>query len=77
MYPIVLLFILHTIGANPTPFRTVRLAPPRRLSLEQTLAYIQDDELFEVTPRHIRMRKRLLDPVDRKRAARAAAADVA
>ena len=50
----------------------VRLPPPRRLSLEQSRAYIQDDELVEVTPRHIRMRKRLLDPNDRKRAARAA-----
>ena len=62
---------LTNIRASGTD-EAVRLTPPRRLSLEQTLAYIQDDELVEVTPRHIRMRKRLLDPNDRKRAARAA-----
>ncbi len=67
---------LTNIRASGTD-EAVRLTPPRRLSLEQTLAYVQNDELVEVTPRHIRMRKRLLDPNDRKRAARAAAADVA
>ena len=50
----------------------VRLTPPKKLSLEQALAYIDDDELVEVTPNHIRLRKRFLDPHDRKRAARAA-----
>ena len=49
----------------------VRLTPPRLMSLEQAIAYIQDDELCEVTPRAIRLRKRLLDPHARKRAARA------
>ncbi|MBI4183545.1 MAG: translational GTPase TypA [Proteobacteria bacterium] len=48
----------------------VRLSPPRRFSLEQALAYIEDDELVEVTPRHVRLRKRLLDPHARKRAER-------
>ena len=67
---------LTNIRASGTD-EAVRLTPPIRLSLEQSLAYIQDDELVEVTPRHIRLRKRLLDPNDRKRAARAAAADVA
>ena len=67
---------LTNIRASGTD-EAVRLTPPKRLSLEQSLAYIQNDELVEVTPRHIRMRKRLLDPNDRKRAARAAAADVA
>ena len=67
---------LTNIRASGTD-EAVRLTPPRRLSLEQTLAYVQDDELVEVTPRHIRMRKRLLDPNDRKRAQRAAAAAVA
>ena len=52
----------------------VRLTPPRVLTLEQAIAYIADDELVEVTPRSIRMRKRLLDPNARKRAARAAEA---
>ena len=50
----------------------VRLTPPRIMSLEQAIAYIQDEELVEVTPRSIRLRKKLLDPNDRKRASRAA-----
>ncbi|PKU25230.1 translational GTPase TypA [Telmatospirillum siberiense] len=48
----------------------VRLTPPRRMSLEQAIAYIDDDELVEVTPKSIRLRKRLLDPNERKRASR-------
>lgn len=48
----------------------VRLAPPRRLSLEQALTYIEDDELVEVTPSSIRLRKRYLDPNVRKRESR-------
>jgi GTP-binding protein len=51
----------------------VRLTPPRIMSLEQAIAYIQDDELVEVTPRSIRLRKKLLDPNERKKASRAAA----
>ena len=43
------------------------LIPPRRMSLEQAIAYIEDDELVEVTPSAIRLRKRYLDPHDRKR----------
>ena len=42
------------------------------MSREQAIAYINDDELVEVTPKAIRLRKRLLDPHARKRAARAA-----
>jgi GTP-binding protein len=53
---------------------TIRLTPPKRLTLEQAIAYIQDDELVEVTPKSIRLRKRYLDPHERKRASRAAAA---
>jgi len=53
----------------------VRLTPPIQMSLEEAIAYIADDELVEVTPRAIRLRKRLLDPNDRKRAARSAAAE--
>jgi GTP-binding protein len=48
----------------------IRLTPPRRMSLEQAIAYIQDDELVEVTPKAIRIRKRYLDPHERKRQAR-------
>jgi GTP-binding protein len=51
---------------------TVRLTPPIRLSLEAALSYINDDELVEVTPKNIRLRKALLDPHERKRAERAA-----
>ena len=52
----------------------VRLTPPLRLSLEQAIAYIENDELVEVTPKSTRLRKRLLDEHARKRAARAEAA---
>jgi GTP-binding protein len=48
----------------------IRLTPPRKMSLEQAIAYIQDDELVEVTPKNIRIRKRYLDPHERKRQAR-------
>jgi GTP-binding protein len=48
----------------------VRLTPPIRMTLEKALAYIQDDELVEVTPKSIRLRKKLLDENDRKKAER-------
>jgi GTP-binding protein len=48
----------------------VKLVPPRKFSLEQALEYIQDDELLEITPENIRMRKKLLNKHDRKRAAK-------
>jgi GTP-binding protein len=46
----------------------VRLTPPRRFTIEQALEYIEDDELLEITPLNIRMRKKYLDFHDRKRA---------
>jgi GTP-binding protein len=49
------------------------LVPPRRMSLEQAIAYIEDDELVEVTPSAVRLRKRHLDPHERKRAERRSA----
>ncbi|MGV3481232.1 MAG: translational GTPase TypA [Sphingobium sp.] len=49
----------------------IRLTPPRKLTLEQAIAYIDDDEMVEVTPKSIRLRKRYLDPHERKRASRA------
>ncbi|MGD2075723.1 MAG: translational GTPase TypA [Gammaproteobacteria bacterium] len=49
----------------------ILLTPPIRLSLEQALEFIDDDELVEVTPNHIRLRKKLLQEHERKRAARA------
>ncbi len=48
----------------------VTLTPPKRLSLEQAIAYINEDELVEVTPNAIRLRKKYLNPNDRKRNAR-------
>jgi GTP-binding protein len=48
----------------------IRLTPPKRMTLEQAIAYIDDDELVEVTPKNIRLRKTHLDPHDRKRAKR-------
>ncbi|WP_370226609.1 translational GTPase TypA [Pararhodobacter marinus] len=49
----------------------VRLTPPVIMSLEQSIAYIDDDELVEVTPKSIRLRKRYLDPHERKRMSKA------
>lgn len=51
----------------------VKLTPPTIMSLEQAIAYIDDDELVEVTPKSVRLRKRFLDPHERKRQARASA----
>ena len=48
---------------------SVQLVPPRTFSLEEALEYIIDDELVEVTPKNIRLRKRLLNAIDRKKAA--------
>jgi GTP-binding protein len=52
----------------------IRLTPPKKMTLEQAIAYIDDDEMVEVTPKSIRLRKRYLDPHERKRASRAKAA---
>ncbi len=51
----------------------IRLTPPKVMSLEEMISYIGDDELVEVTPKSIRLRKKLLDPNDRKKASRAKA----
>lgn len=52
----------------------IRLTPPKKMTLEQAIAYIDDDEMVEVTPKNIRLRKRFLDPNERKRASRAKSA---
>jgi len=49
---------------------TVQLTPFTELSLEQCIDFIEDDELLEVTPKSLRLRKRLLDPNQRKRASK-------
>jgi GTP-binding protein len=53
------------------------LIPPRKMSLEQAIAYVEDDELVEVTPVAIRLRKRFLDPNQRKRNERKVEAEAA
>ncbi len=52
----------------------MRLTPPRKMSLEQAIAYIADDEMVEITPKSIRLRKSILNPHDRKRAEKSAQA---
>ena len=62
---------LTNVRASGTD-EAVRLTPPIEMSLEEAIAYIDDDELVEVTPNAVRLRKRFLDPHERKRQARAA-----
>ena len=50
------------------------LTPPTRMTVEKAMAYIADDELVEITPQSIRLRKRWLCPHERKRRAKSAAA---
>ena len=61
---------LTTVRASGTD-EAVRLTPHVQLSLEEAIAYIDDDELVEVTPKAIRLRKRYLDPHERKRMSKA------
>ena len=63
---------LSNVRASGTD-EAVRLTPPLQMTLEKSLAYIDDTELVEVTPENIRLRKIHLDPHERKRAAKAAA----
>ncbi len=77
----------HDLEVNPlkskqlTNIRTtskdeaIRLTPPRPITLEYAMAYIEEDERVEVTPKSIRLRKAILDPNDRKRAERKAEAE--
>jgi len=55
----------------------VRLTPPIKMTLEKALAYIEDDEFVEVTPKSIRLRKSILDPNERKKSGKGKAALVA
>ncbi len=45
----------------------VQIAPPIRFSIEEAMEYIQNDEMLEITPKHMRLRKTILDPIERKR----------
>jgi GTP-binding protein len=60
---------LTNIRASGTD-EAIRLTPPRELTLEDMITYISDDELVEVTPKSLRLRKKLLDSNDRKRMGR-------
>ena len=62
---------LTNVRASGTD-EAIRLTTPLQMTLERSLAYIADDELVEVTPENIRLRKIHLDPHERKRAAKAA-----
>ena len=57
---------LTNVRASGTD-EAVRLTPPRNMSLEEMMAYINEDELLEVTPNNLRLRKRYLSAVERKR----------
>ncbi|NGX63898.1 MAG: GTP-binding protein TypA/BipA [Candidatus Anoxychlamydiales bacterium] len=54
---------------------SIILTPSRSFTLEEAISYIEDDELIEITPKHIRLRKKHLSEVDRKRASRASTAN--
>lgn len=60
---------LSNVRASGTD-EAIRLVPPKKHSLEEMISYIGDDELVEVTPKNLRLRKRLLDPNARKKASR-------
>ena len=60
---------LTNVRASGTD-EAVKLVPPRKMSLEQMMAYIDEDEVLEVTPMSLRLRKKYLDPHERKRAAK-------
>ena len=57
-----------------TSFKSIdsRLTPPRNMSLDECIEYLADDELLEVTPENLRIRKRMLSRTDRAKAAKAA-----
>ena len=63
---------LTNVRASGTD-EAVRLTPPIQVTLESAIEFIADDELVEITPKSIRIRKRFLQEQDRKRASRAAA----
>jgi len=50
--------------------KAIQLTPPVRFTLEEALEYIEDDELVEITPKSIRLRKRLLSATDRRKEAK-------
>ena len=67
---LVLVLLRGAAKARLRSDEALRLVPPRQMSLEQAIAYISDDELVEVTPKSIRLRKQVLNPSFRKRRAK-------
>ena len=65
--------VLIRLTTTPSKDEAVRLTPIVPMTLEQAIAYIEEDELVEVTPQSIRIRKKNLSAHERKRAARAEA----
>jgi GTP-binding protein len=63
---------MRTTGSD----ENIILKPARKMTLEQALEYIEEDELVEVTPQHIRLRKEYLTEIERKRAGRKTAETV-
>jgi GTP-binding protein len=57
---------MRTSGADDA----IKLIPPREMSLEHAMEWIEDDELIEITPESIRIRKKALDPIERRKVAR-------
>ena len=60
---------LSNVRASGTD-EAVKLVPPVKMSLEQMMSYIREDELLEVTPKNLRLRKKFLDATERKRMAK-------
>ena len=73
MDPILITGGAGSVGKQLTNMRasgsdeTIRLTPYQKFNLEETLSYIKDDELVEVTPKSIRLRKKILCPHERKK----------
>ena len=61
-------FTVEEFERSSTADPAILLTPPVKFTLEEALEYIEDDELVEVTPHHIRLRKRILSSVDRRKA---------
>ena len=55
------------LDTSPTRPENVVLTPPRQMSIKEKMSYINEDEVLEVTPKHLRLRKKYLDPHERKR----------
>ena len=60
---------LTNVRASGTD-KAINLVPPVKMNLEQMISYIRDDELLEVTPNNLRLRKKFLNPHERKRASK-------